>query len=122
VRLQVPVRSIERLPDAADVGGSVGHPRCSVIGGLSLTDCGSRHQNGDQPGGGDRESRASKALVHVKRLHKYSGILGRRALPAGRVAALGTTMNLHHGLLTYREGFVAVRDAASFSMARLPAS
>src|SRR5712692_5207489 len=26
-------------------------------------------------------------------------ILGRRALPAGRVAALGATMELHHGLL-----------------------
>src|SRR5712692_1518456 len=26
------------------------------------------------------------------------GILGRRALPAGRIAALGATMDLHHGL------------------------
>src|SRR5438874_11683405 len=26
-------------------------------------------------------------------------ILGRRALPAGRIAALGATMDLHHGLL-----------------------
>jgi hypothetical protein len=25
------------------------------------------------------------------------GILGRRALPAGRIAALGATMELHHG-------------------------
>src|SRR5580704_14068525 len=27
------------------------------------------------------------------------GILGRRALPAGRIAVLGATMDLHHGLL-----------------------
>src|SRR6266571_5044800 len=27
------------------------------------------------------------------------GILGRRALPVGRIAALGATMDLHHGLL-----------------------
>src|ERR1700722_19137617 len=27
------------------------------------------------------------------------GILGRHALPAGRIAALGATMDLHHGLL-----------------------
>ena len=31
-------------------------------------------------------------------------ILGRRALPAGRIAALGATMELHHGLLA-REAF-----------------
>src|SRR6266851_3426013 len=30
------------------------------------------------------------------------GILGRRALPAGRIAALGATMDLHHGLLSKR--------------------
>src|SRR5436190_13594763 len=28
-----------------------------------------------------------------------SGMLGRRALPVGRIAALGATMDLHHGLL-----------------------
>src|SRR5205814_7947811 len=27
------------------------------------------------------------------------GMLGRRALPGGRIAALGATMDLHHGLL-----------------------
>src|SRR5712691_8209268 len=27
------------------------------------------------------------------------GLLGRRALPGGRIAALGATMDLHHGLL-----------------------
>src|SRR6266705_5602864 len=27
------------------------------------------------------------------------GILGRRALPVGHIAALGATMDLHHGLL-----------------------
>src|SRR5437867_13296037 len=30
-----------------------------------------------------------------------TGMLGRRALPAGRIAALGATMDLHHGLLDY---------------------
>src|SRR5688572_21106137 len=31
------------------------------------------------------------------------GILGRRALPAGRIAGLGATRDLHHGLLAQRE-------------------
>src|SRR5579862_649264 len=30
--------------------------------------------------------------------HMLPGILGRRALPAGRIAVLGATMDLHHGL------------------------
>ena len=30
------------------------------------------------------------------------GILGRRALPAGRIVALGATIDLHHGLLGWR--------------------
>jgi hypothetical protein len=29
-------------------------------------------------------------------------ILGRRALSAGRLAALGATLDFHHGLLTHR--------------------
>jgi hypothetical protein len=32
-----------------------------------------------------------------------AGILGRHALPAGRIATLGATMDLHHGLLAARQ-------------------
>jgi hypothetical protein len=34
-------------------------------------------------------------------------ILGRRALSAGRLAALGATLDFHHGLLRYEHQFVA---------------
>jgi hypothetical protein len=45
-------------------------------------------------------------------------ILGRRALPAGRIAGLGATSDLHHGLLgpknrsLAREIFVTVEPAS----------
>ena len=38
------------------------------------------------------------------------GILGRRALPAGRIVALGATMDLHHGLMNFRIRIRALRD------------
>jgi len=38
-------------------------------------------------------------VTSVKGIAHTPGILGRRALPAGRIVALGATMDLHHGLL-----------------------
>src|SRR5256712_9399956 len=41
------------------------------------------------------------------------GILGRRALPAGRLARLGATPDFHHGLLTTSAKAAVVRRPAS---------
>src|SRR5437762_12555834 len=51
------------------------------------------------------------------------GILGRRALPAGRLARLGATPDLHHGLLTHpfrRHRLVELREKRLIPLGTLP--
>ena len=46
------------------------------------------------------------------------GILGRRALPAGRLARLGATPDFHHGLLAVRVDLAIYDDRAQDHLQR----
>ena len=58
--------------------------------------------------------------MHPDRLRcsslKYSRYLGRRALPAGRLARLAATPDFHHGLLRIDDGLTPLLLQVAFGL------